>query len=215
MKIKITGLILIFIIMGMVPLLALQSCNSNIKSILPSENIEDPTTKEPPLNSTDQTLYGLIAAQFNEEWNNETLSAVSILIKTNYAVQPDKYNLKDNSVYITEQEMKDQWKEHYTDYATRIADSISKTKHLYICYKGVPVYTPYSSVSKGYTEKNETYTHLISVASPWDLFSAEKNTETMSGVSLNGLQFLTDSGEDSKSALLWYLPLCEIQTIQK
>lgn len=213
MKTKITGLILIFIIMGMVPLFALQTCSAPVKTVFSAENTEDAKSAV-SMSSAEQKLCGLIAAQYNEDWNDEMLDAVSVLIKTGYSVSPDQFDLENRSVYMTEQNRKDKWKARYAEYTARIANSISQTKNLYICYNNKPVYTPYFASSKGYTEKSDTYEHLISVASPWDQFSAVKNqTDSMAGVCLNGLQFLTDQGENAENALLWYLPLCEIQTI--
>ena len=120
-----------------------------------------------------------------------------------------KNNITANNIKITaDMEKTDYNKELYSK-----LEKLYEKADLSISCKGETVYIPTATLSKGYTEADDSYPYMKSVASPWDCtnknFVYEK--EYPEGISLHGINYLCNEGMSAKEALKWYLPDFDIE----
>lgn len=216
MKIKIFFLIFIFLAMGIIPVItmgnaAVNTLNTENNSQNTTENTEKKAKNNENQKSENSVLEGLLYASYSENLNNEALKALAVLFNSNLKKDKNSFDLKDKSVYISDLELKDKFPDKFSDIVEEIKNIIKETSDIYIYFNNEVAFIPYSKCSSGVTYTDDKYENLISVASPWDKISENYNKDIKCiGVSIDGIKFLTNY-YDYKTALMWYLPKCEIK----
>lgn len=177
-----------------------------------TENSEKSTTKpqqessESKAELTDAELCGMVAANYDESYCEETLKALAVILYTNYCLAPDDYDLKDSRICILESNAENSVKENYNT----IKSAVSAVYKKALCSNGKVLYIPFTSSTNGKTSSSSEYPYLTAVASPWDSYS-NANDDEHCGVSLNGINYLCNDGYSYAQALQWYLPDFTIQ----
>lgn len=72
---------------------------------------ENSESEKSPLTESD--LCGMVAAKYNENYCEETLKALIIILYTNYIVSPDSYDLSDIDICLPESKAENSVKENY------------------------------------------------------------------------------------------------------
>lgn len=177
-----------------------------------TENSEESTIKpqqessESKAELTDAELCGMVAANYDESYCEETLKALAVILYTNYCLAPDDYDLKDSRICILESNAENSVKENYNT----IKSAVSAVYKKALCSNGKVLYIPFTSSTNGKTSSSSEYPYLTAVASPWDSYS-NANDDEHCGVSLNGINYLCNDGYSYAQALQWYLPDFTIQ----
>lgn len=177
-----------------------------------TENSEKSTIKpqqessESKAELTDAELCGMVAANYDESYCEETLKALAVILYTNYCLAPDDYDLKDSRICILESNAENSVKENYNT----IKSAVSAVYKKALCSNGKVLYIPFTSSTNGKTSSSSEYPYLTAVASPWDSYS-NANYDEHCGVSLNGINYLCNDGYSYAQALQWYLPDFTIQ----
>ncbi|MGN0452202.1 MAG: hypothetical protein ACI4GZ_00185 [Ruminococcus sp.] len=83
---------------------------------------------------------------------------------------------------------------------------------LNLSFEGEKRYIPLTESCGGNTSTSDEYPYMISVASPWDAERSDfsRTFDYNCGVSIYGINYLCESGENCTDALKWYLPNFEI-----
>lgn len=154
----------------------------------------------------DDILCGFVAGLYKENYCDETLKALAILVKSDYKISPDKFKI-DSDAYVSKERASGYLKDNYQ----KIEKTVNSTKEL-LLHNGENKYIPYSTISNGTTADSDDYDYLCAVASTWDCFSEnyDKNSVCV-GVSIEGVDYLCRNGASAQEALLWYLPNFEIK----
>lgn len=177
-----------------------------------TENSEKSTIKpqqessESKAELTDAELCGMVAANYDESYCDETLKALAVILYTNYCLAPDDYDLKDSRICILESNAENSVKENYNT----IKSAVSAVYKKALYSNGKVLYIPFTSSTNGKTSSSSEYPYLTAVASPWDSYS-NANDDEHCGVSLNGINYLCNDGYSYAQALQWYLPDFTIQ----
>jgi len=177
-----------------------------------TENSEKSTIKpqqessESKAELTDAELCGMVAANYDESYCEETLKALAVILYTNYCLAPDDYDLKDSRICILESNAENSVKENYNT----IKSAVSAVYKKALYSNGKVLYIPFTSSTNGKTSSSSEYPYLTAVASPWDSYS-NANDDEHCGVSLNGINYLCNDGYSYAQALQWYLPDFTIQ----
>lgn len=177
-----------------------------------TENSEKSTIKpqqessESKAELTDAELCGMVAANYDESYCEETLKALAVILYTNYCLAPDDYDLKDSRICILESNAENSVKENYNT----IKSAVSAVYKKALCSNGKVLYIPFTSSTNGKTSSSSEYPYLTAVASPWDSYS-NANDDEHCGVSLNGINYLCNDEYSYAQALQWYLPDFTIQ----
>lgn len=177
-----------------------------------TENSEKSTIKpqqessESKAELTDAELCGMVAANYDESYCEETLKALAVILYTNYCLAPDDYDLKDSRICILESNAENSVKENYNT----IKSAVSAVYKKALCSNGKVLYIPFTGSTNGKTSSSSEYPYLTAVASPWDSYS-NANDDEHCGVSLNGINYLCNDGYSYAQALQWYLPDFTIQ----
>lgn len=134
-------------------------------------------------------LIGVVAGEVPVYFEEEAIKAQAVAART-YALKT-KENNKDKEydltttvstqVYKTDDELKNQWKENYSDNISKIKKAVEETKGEYVSYNNDPIYAFFFSTSNGYTENNvnvfgQNLPYLKSVDSSFDL---SENTNSL------------------------------------
>jgi hypothetical protein len=174
---------MILVLMGSIPLFTTN--NKIIKDFSKTYSVKDKKS------SDKEILYGIVANNYKNEYCDETLKVMSIILYTNY-----KYNSKD----INKINEKDFIKKYGEKKYTKLKSTVDSVYGKYLTYKGKIKYIPYFYKSCGYTKSSKKYPYIKEVASPWDN-SKSKNTV---GISFNGINQLCKNGCNYQEALQWY-----------
>ncbi len=209
MRQKIIFIIVLLLVMASLPLAISKNFTKNIPKETFSEKDKQTEVSSNNLEEfSKDTLSSLVAGQFREEYNEETLKAIAVIIHTNYKTKPDSFNFDDSDIYISENDADSSLKENYHKIKTAVDEVYEKT----LCLNDKAFYIPYSYLSDGTTKTDEDFPYIQSVASPWDCYSDEYDEDSdCVGISLYGLNYLCKKGYDYASALRWYLPDFEIK----
>ena len=167
---------------------------------------ENSESEKSPLTESD--LCGMVAAKYNENYCEETLKALTIILYTNYNVSPDSYDLSDIDICLPESKAENSVKENYNKIKSAVSSVYKKT----LCADGKAFYIPFCDFTNGKTSTNSEYPYLTAVASPWDSYANADDGEYY-GVSLNGINYLCNDGYSYEEALQWYLPNFKIQIL--
>lgn len=214
MKIKIIVLIIVFLIMGAIPVITINNSylHSNPdNSTSTTSPITKDTTVEKKL-SEKEILAGLLNAQYTENFSSEALKAMAVILQTNYKANKESFDLSKKEVFLSENDMKEKHNNSYEEIKQKIQLAINSVEEIYIYNKGKIAYIPFSKCSSGFTIRDDKYPDLLSVASPWDSLSKNFSTDNKCvGVSIEGMNFLTKNNNGYEKALMWYLPKYEIK----
>ena len=206
---KILACTLLLVLMALLPFTAVKCSTSGSKSeskLTSSTGKTNNDTKES--DKSNAILVGLTAAVCNENFCDEAIKAIAILLNTDYEVNPDKFDLDNKEVYCSKDELDNSEKEYYSKIESVINSMEKKT----LSVKEEKVFIPYSQISCGYTLDSEYCMYIMSVASPWDCFSQDYDEKAECiGVSVNGINYLCQNGATAEQALKWYLPHFEIK----
>ena len=124
--------------------------------------IKDSTTGNITNIDLEEYIIGVVAGEMPASFEKEALKAQAIASRT-YAIYKMKNNIKDydlvtditNQIYITKDKMKDNWKENYDYYYTKIKDAVNETKGLIMTYEGNVIISMYFAKSNGKTEDSQ------------------------------------------------------------
>lgn len=204
MKSKILSVILFLVIMAVLPLSVINCSfvNSDSKNTK-IENNENKSSKNELIDDKKTLLYGLVAAQYDESYCDETIKAIAILMQSDYDTEPQKFDLSNKSMYLSDEEVENSIISKCSDFKITV-DSVSEIE---ILKDNKALYIPFTKISNGQTITDKEYNYLFSVASPWDCFNANYTPESKCvGVSICGLDYLCKNGMTAEEALKWYLP---------
>lgn len=85
---------------------------------------ENSESEKSPLTESD--LCGMVAAKYNENYCEETLKALTIILYTNYIVFPDSYDLSDIDICLPESKAKNSVKENYNKIKSAVSSVYKK-----------------------------------------------------------------------------------------
>lgn len=104
MKLKLISIILFLVIMAALPISVVKcnftnsdSGNSEIKN-----NVSEPSDSK-QINDKKTLLCGLVAAQYDESYCDETIRAIAILMQSDYDAEPQKFDL-NKDIYLSKDE---------------------------------------------------------------------------------------------------------------
>ena len=183
MKDKILMILLFFLFMAAVPVgFAVGNAKKPLSS--PSEK------------NSSESVAASTAALCREDDSDEFIRAVAVIERTNLLSGANAEAAENNS----DEEL------------YKRVERICNESETVLTLDGKAVYIPCFNCSDGYTEASRDHPYLCAVASPWDAYCADRDSEQRcEGVSLNGVRVLTQSGLSAEEALLWYLPGLQAQ----
>ena len=126
-------------------------------------------------------IKGVVAGEMPATFELEVLKAQAVASRS-YAMyqmtatkdkEYDVVNTTANQVYLTDDELKENWKEEYPEKINKIKTAIAETSGEYLTYQGQIVNAMFFSTSVGQTENSEevfvsALPYLRSVDSKWD-----------------------------------------------
>ena len=126
-------------------------------------------------------IKGVVAGEMPATFELEALKAQAVASRS-YAMyqmtatkdrEYDVLNTTANQVYLTNQELKENWKEEYPEKINKIKKAIAETSGEYLTYEGKVINAMFFSTSVGATENSEevfvsALPYLRSVDSKWD-----------------------------------------------
>ena len=129
----------------------------------------------------EEYIKGVVAGEMPATFELEALKAQAVASRS-YAMYQmtatkdkdyDVLNTTANQVYLTDQELKNNWKNEYEQKINKINKAITETTGEYLTYKGQIVNAMFFSTSTGKTENSEevfvsSLPYLRSVDSKWD-----------------------------------------------
>ena len=129
----------------------------------------------------EEYIKGVVAGEMPATFELEALKAQAVASRS-YAMYQmtatkdkdyDVLNTTANQVYLTDQELKNNWKNEYEQKLNKINKAITETTGEYLTYKGQIVNAMFFSTSTGKTENSEevfvsALPYLRSVDSKWD-----------------------------------------------
>ena len=103
MRQKIIFIIVLLLVMATLPLAISKNFTKNIsKQTFSEKDKQSEIFNGNSQDFTKETLASLVAAQYRDEYNEETLKAIAVIIHTNYKTKPDSFNFDDSDIYISE-----------------------------------------------------------------------------------------------------------------
>ena len=140
--------------------------------------------------SFEEYIKGVVAGEMPATFEFEALKAQAVASRS-YAMyqmsatkdkEYDVVNTTSNQVYLTDEQLKENWKEKYPENINKIKKAIAETSGEYLTYNGEVVNAMFFSTSVGATENSEevfvsALPYLRSVDSVWDEASP-KYTDT-------------------------------------
>lgn len=129
----------------------------------------------------EEYIKGVVAGEMPVSFELEALKAQAVASRS-YALYQmtgseerdyDVLNTTANQVYLTDEELKNNWKDNYTENINKIKTAILETKGEYLTYDGKVANAMFFSTSVGATENCEEVfvaelPYLKSVSSVWD-----------------------------------------------
>lgn len=129
----------------------------------------------------EEYVVGVVAGEMPVSFDLEALKAQSVasrsyvLRKMKYTKQ-EEYDVVDtvmNQVYLDEVQLKNNWKDKYVEYVSKIREAVNATSMEYLEYDGEVINAMFFSTSNGYTEDSDVafssrLPYLRSVESSWD-----------------------------------------------
>ena len=126
----------------------------------------------------EEYIKGVVSAEMGSNFEIEALKAQAVASRS-YALyhmngkEYDVTNTTTNQVYLTDDELKEKWKDSYPKQINKIKKAIEETKGEYLTYNGETVNAMFFAASVGKTENSEEVfvskvPYLRSVSSVWD-----------------------------------------------
>ena len=126
-------------------------------------------------------IKGVVAGEMPATFELEALKAQAVASRS-YAMyqmtatkdnEYDVLNTTANQVYLTDEQLKENWKDEYPEKINKIKEAIAETSGEYLTYNGEVVNAMFFSTSVGATENSEevfvsALPYLRSVDSKWD-----------------------------------------------
>ncbi len=157
-----------------------------------------------------EILSGLVAAYYDEEYSEETLKAIAVILNTNYKTDRNSFNLNDSKVFISKEKADKSLKDGYD----KIEKAVISSKELYLQNNNKLLFIPCCTCSNGSTVDSKKYDYIKSIASPWDCYSKNYNENNIcEGVSIDGIDYLCKNGASVQEALKWYLPDFDVKKL--
>lgn len=129
----------------------------------------------------EEYIKGVLAGEMPVSFDLEALKAQAVAARSYALVQANKnkdqdydvVNTVDNQVYLTDDDLKEKWKDDYVSKVNKIKKAVQETKGEYLTYNGEVVEALFFSTSTGKTENSEevfssAVPYLRSVSSTWD-----------------------------------------------
>ena len=129
----------------------------------------------------EEYIKGVVAGEMPATFEEESLKAQAVASRSYAMYQMEGSKDKDydvldtttNQVYLTDEELKNNWKEEYPEKINKIKKAVAETKGEYLTYDGKVINAMFFSTSNGQTENSEdvfvsALPYLRSVASSWD-----------------------------------------------
>lgn len=129
----------------------------------------------------EEYVKGVVAGEMPATFEEEALKAQAVASRSYAMYQMEGSKDKDydvldtttNQVYLTDEELKNNWKEEYPEKINKIKKAVAETKGEYLTYDGKVINAMFFSTSTGQTENSEdvfvtALPYLRSVASTWD-----------------------------------------------
>ena len=148
--------------------------NMNVRVKRESKN----TIEEVPF---EDYVVGVLAGEMPVSFDLEALKAQAVAART-YVMKKmadnenNEYDIVDtvqNQVYISNEELKEKWKDNYSERINKVKQAVLETKGEYLTYNGKIIEAFFFSTSVGKTENSEEIfssaePYLRSVDSSWD-----------------------------------------------
>lgn len=132
----------------------------------------------------EEYIKGVLAGEMPASFELEALKAQAVASRSYVLVKMNQNKDKDydvvntvsNQVYLTDDELKEKWKNDYVNKINKIKTAVLETKGEYLSYEGKVVEALFFSTSTGQTENSEEVfsskiPYLRSVSSTWDTSS--------------------------------------------
>lgn len=129
----------------------------------------------------EEYIKGVLAGEMPTDFELEALKAQAVASRSYVLVKMEQNKDKDydvvntvnNQVYLTDNELKEKWKDDYVSKINKIKTAVLETKGEYLSYNGEVVEALFFSTSTGQTENSEEVfsskiPYLRSVSSTWD-----------------------------------------------
>ena len=209
MRQKIIFIIVLLLIMATLPLAISKNFTQNtLKQTIFAKSEQSGNKDIKTKDFSEESLCSLVAALYREEYSEEALKAMAIILHTNYKTKPESFDFNDTNVFLPENKADNSLKENFNIIRAAVNEVYDKT----LCQNDKAFFIPYSYLSDGTTKTDDEFPYIQSIASPWDCYSNEYDEDNYCvGISLYGLNYLCENGYDYSSALKWYLPDFEIK----
>ena len=132
----------------------------------------------------EEYIVGVVSGEMPVSFENEALKAQAVASRSYVMKQMEQarnkeYDVVDtvtNQVYLDNEELKNNWKDNYTEKINKVKKAVLDTSGEYLEYDGKVVDAMFFSTSVGYTENSEdvfssAVPYLRSVSSNWDNIS--------------------------------------------
>lgn len=132
----------------------------------------------------EQYVVGVVSGEMPASFNYEALKAQAVASRTYVMYQMqvhknDEYDVYDSvnsQVYLSEEQLKEKWKDKYVENINKVKQAILDTSGQFLTYNGEVIESFFFSTSVGYTENSEDVfslelPYLRSVESKWDSIS--------------------------------------------
>jgi len=129
----------------------------------------------------EEYIKGVLAGEMSASFDIEALKAQAVASRSYVLFQANKNKDSDydvvnttlNQVYLTDDYLKEKWKDEYVSKINKIKKAVSETKGEYLSYNNEVVEALFFSTSPGQTENSEDVfsseiPYLRSVSSSWD-----------------------------------------------
>ena len=143
--------------------------------------VKDEATGEIKKIPFEEYIKGVVAGEMPTDFEEEALKAQAVASRSYalYHVNGESYdvtNTTSNQVYLSDDQLKERWKENYTKKINKIKKAIIETNREILMYENQVVNAMFFSTSTGQTENSEEVfvskvPYLRSVSSKWDELS--------------------------------------------
>lgn len=192
MRNKLVFVSLFFLLMASLPLRLLPQM---AEKPLPASTVD--SAKNDSLSEQQAILS--VARLCDDSFSDEAVTAVAILHKTNIAAGIAEEPAKDGDISPA--------------LLLRVKKLYRSCRHI-LTYRGKAVPVPLTACTCGSTAAAPLYPYLEAVASPWDAFcETHAGSSGNTGVSLNGIRWLCDTGLSAGEALRWYVPKLDMSPL--
>lgn len=195
MKSKIAAFFCLLVLMALIPAAVVGISGNEVKTAL--------STSDSAVNNSikKQAVIKIAENICDYDFCDEALKAALIIAYSNYL----SGNYDKNSNNSSNRELYNRIEQAYNSY-----------NEIYLSYNEKAVYIPCSICSNGATAKNDKYSYLCSVASPWDSNCPSYNKDNKcEGVSMYGVNYLCKKGYSAEKSLEYYLPKLKIMLTNK